>query len=745
MQKFVKFLFLFFLLVTFFFRVDLALAYSTNMSASVVIGQTDFATSTGGTTQIKLNTTRSVFVDPTGRLIVSESGNNRVLIWNSVPTQNGVPADLVLGQADFTHGSANRGGSIAANTFNSPQGIWSDGQKLFVGDQSNNRVLLWNTFPTTNGQAADIVIGQPDFISALPGCTASKTQGANGVFVYNGKLFVSVTNSSQNRVLIWNSIPTTNGADADLVIGQTSLTTCTIPGISASTFNSPRNMVVTDDGKLILDDNGNKRVLIFNSVPTTNGASADIVIGQPNFTSNTPQTTANGLSNPQAISFRNGRLFIADLTNNRVLIYNSIPVTNSASADIVVGAPNFTTINTGTSATQLNGVLGVFATDNQLFVSDATNNRILIFPNIVSTPGLTLSSPSDQGNGILRLTGTASVDTPYIIKNVEYSVNGSAWSGAGSLDGNFDETNEDYYFNFDPKSNQPRDTNGNLIDGYTVRIRSTNNNADVTDRLFYFSPFDQISPLNNSTVSTSYPQFSFSVNRQQNLIDNLSKYQIQVKQGSSDSLNNANTPWQTIIDDIPVDFNSNNGNGVYETTKLTAIYSVDSSHIQVTSKVFPLSGNYQWKVVAVDKSGHTQETGTRNILVNPNSTSIITNTFPLAILNISGLGNPHLNSYNPSNIKSIYYTSSTNPTFYGIAWTGSKVTLKLTEESCPSASSGSDCTKTYTTIANAKSRWGINIPKGELKSGRKYTVSVSTALEEKYNELPQFILRVRGV
>ena len=34
--------------------------------------------------------------------MVADTDNNRVLIWNSIPTTNGANADLVLGQDNFT-------------------------------------------------------------------------------------------------------------------------------------------------------------------------------------------------------------------------------------------------------------------------------------------------------------------------------------------------------------------------------------------------------------------------------------------------------------------------------------------------------------------------------------------------------------------------------------------------------------------------------------------------------------------
>ena len=38
----------------------------------------------------------------------------------------------------------------------------SDGQRLFIADGGNDRVLVYNTIPTTNGAKADIYLGQPD-------------------------------------------------------------------------------------------------------------------------------------------------------------------------------------------------------------------------------------------------------------------------------------------------------------------------------------------------------------------------------------------------------------------------------------------------------------------------------------------------------------------------------------------------------------------------------------------------------
>jgi hypothetical protein len=95
---------------------------------------------------------------------------------------------------------------------------------LLVADHDNNRVLIWNTIPTTNGKAADVVIGQPDMTMATAPTTPSATTltGPNSIHVdANGRLYVS--DQDANRILYWNAIPTQNQAPADGVIGQASL------------------------------------------------------------------------------------------------------------------------------------------------------------------------------------------------------------------------------------------------------------------------------------------------------------------------------------------------------------------------------------------------------------------------------------------------------------------------------------------------------------------------------------------
>ena len=124
-----------------------------------------------------------------GKLFVADTQNNRVLIWNSIPTANGVAADVVVGAPNFTTYSAtavaNQSTSATSSNMLDPVSVTSDGTHMFVGDLGYNRVLIYNSIPATNGAAADVEIGQPDMVSSVAdnaySGTAATTAGSTDV------------------------------------------------------------------------------------------------------------------------------------------------------------------------------------------------------------------------------------------------------------------------------------------------------------------------------------------------------------------------------------------------------------------------------------------------------------------------------------------------------------------------------------------------------------------------------------
>ncbi|MFA5778343.1 MAG: hypothetical protein WC870_02550, partial [Candidatus Paceibacterota bacterium] len=406
------------------------------INAANVVGQADFthnSANRGGSVSASTLSGASEAIIVGTKLIIVDTGNNRVLIYNTIPASDGVSADIVIGQADLTHAAANRGGAIASNTLSTPYGIYSDGTKLFIADSSNSRVLVYNTIPATQEAAelgGDFVLGQADLTHGVAnrgGAIASNTLYIpEGVYSDGTKLFI--TDSGNNRVLIYNTTPTTQEAaelGANVVIGQENMTLGDINrGIylptDANMFYTPRK-VYSDGTKLFVTDGGNSRVLVYNTIPTINDVSADIVIGQKeqlghgafywcganqgtdqaemgDCTFATPgSAAADTLYQPFGIYSDGTKLFIADDVNHRILVYNTIPTANTPSADIVIGQADMVSGSWGISASGFSGYYkSVYANSSKIIITDA--NRVLLFD--LSTPhqSTLTSSAYDSGD-----------------------------------------------------------------------------------------------------------------------------------------------------------------------------------------------------------------------------------------------------------------------------------------------------------------------------------------------------------
>ena len=358
---------------------DVPEALTNFEGAKLVIGKKNFTS--GSCSPAAANT----LCDPygvafaSGLLYIDDSNWSRVLGFVKLPKKSGAKAKFVLGQTKFS-------GTTRATTqsaLNFPTAVVIAGSKLLVNDFSNSRVLIWNTLPKKSDTPASVVVGQADFTSMEQ--TTSQTGltlPEAGLAVAGGKLFVS--DRENHRVMIWNTIPTINGAPADVVVGQPDFTSSG-NHTSQTVFNEPEG-IWTDGTKLVVADFLNSRVMIWNTVPTTNGAPADVVVGQADFNSgdlpNPP--TAQSLNRPFGVVSDGTRLFVADTFNNRVLVYSPFPTTNNPTASFVIGQADFThgDSNAGhlsPSAQTLSNPYGLFISGSQLFVSDFNNSRVLIF------------------------------------------------------------------------------------------------------------------------------------------------------------------------------------------------------------------------------------------------------------------------------------------------------------------------------------------------------------------------------
>ena len=413
--------------------------------ANVVVGQPNFSDTDANTSNNGLFLPTSVATD--GKiLVVADTNNNRVLIWNSIPTANNQPANVVIGQADFTSGLT--AVPPTAKSMRGPQGVWIQDGKLYVADTQNNRILIYNSIPTSNGVAADLVLGQPNFTTAVqPDLTQAQAATAadnmlNPVAVTSDGIRLFVTDLGYHRVLIWNSIPTKNQQAADVEVGQvdfvtsipdnafsgTAATTAgdttdvetavqckvsngtdsnskpTYPDLCEYTLSFPR-FAFSDGTRLFIADGGNDRVLIYNHIPTENNAPADLVLGQPDMITDTSSNDTDSLATPTSLAYDGTNLYVADTYNQRVLIYTAalpnLPVTavkNAASLEIYAEG----TVTLGGTLEANDSVTITVESKNYVY-KEVKNDT---FANIVSTLANAINAGSGDAN-VIAVADTA--------------------------------------------------------------------------------------------------------------------------------------------------------------------------------------------------------------------------------------------------------------------------------------------------------------------------------------------------
>jgi hypothetical protein len=340
------------------------------------------------------------------RLAVGDYGNNRVLLWLSPPTSNGQPADVVLGQPSGTSTGVNSPPSRGPLVLRSPQNVATDGTRLFLCDGGNHRVLIWNRIPQDGQTPPDVVLGQATFsgdaVNQGGPVSASSMASPDGISVENGRL--AVGDSGNHRVLLWNQIPTQNNQPADLCIGQASCTVAISGPPSSGSLASPTGVTLSG-GSLYVADTGNNRVLVF-STPTTQGAVASRVLGQPNMSSgsvNTGSQSASTLATPVAVRLFRDRLFVADSANHRVLLWQTPPTRDGQPANVVIGQVDFALSYPRPDRTLLEFPSDVAVHGERLYISSQTQARILYWAQVPTQSG----QPADLVLGQQDFSNTA--------------------------------------------------------------------------------------------------------------------------------------------------------------------------------------------------------------------------------------------------------------------------------------------------------------------------------------------------
>lgn len=371
---------------------------------------------------------------------VADTSNNRVLAWQyNTQLTAGSFADLVLGQPDRFTTVAQGPGHTYSSGLNSPTGIAVDGAgNLYVADTGNNRILRYpKPFAQPPGfQFPNMIIGQATFSTnssnsgGIKATTLSLAGGRTGLtFDAQGNLWV--TDSGNNRVLSYTAAVLTTGTNAPsaaVVLGQTDFLSGARAGSQTSKTNlaQPNAIAFDSSGDMLVSDQL-QRVVVYTPGAVT-GSAASRILGVPTQSG----VNGTGLGNVFGVSAAGTNIFVADTSNNRVLVYGAVstwpPESTqfSPSATRAIGQSDLTsaTANQGgqPSAVTLSAPVDIASSPSELFVVDSGNNRILVYPGVAS-----LASAS-------RVIGQ--LDFPYNAANLvagkEFDFSGAANSVSGS-------------------------------------------------------------------------------------------------------------------------------------------------------------------------------------------------------------------------------------------------------------------------------------------------------------------------
>jgi uncharacterized protein (TIGR03437 family) len=299
--------------------------------ADIVIGQTSFQraltnspfNSTENVNETGLALPAALAVDTQGNLYVADAGNGRVLRFAApfdrpAPEDNRYAANLVLGQTSFfTHAT-----DATTRIMGRPFGLAFTAEgHLAVSDAVHHRILLFRK-PAggdfSNGQAADRVIGQTDFL------TGSRGTGPNRLFSprhiatdTDDRLYVA--DAGNNRVLIYDRI------------SDPRLANDPVPVLTIGGLNSPHGVYVSEQtGE------------IWVAQPTMNRA-----IRLPRFdllTLNPRSDFEVASERPLAITQdNNGNLYIAEGVNRVAMFFSGVAPVNTASGNDLAVAPGMIT------------------------------------------------------------------------------------------------------------------------------------------------------------------------------------------------------------------------------------------------------------------------------------------------------------------------------------------------------------------------------------------------------------------
>jgi hypothetical protein len=321
--------------------------------------QTTLAGASGnGSSLMQLNEPGGLVVDFIGNIIIADTINERVQMWQSLAWANGLPGQTIVGISDTS------GTWDDTYLLNSPSDVVLSGcRDMYVADTDNHRVTVKRP-----GYSMMIVgVGESTSVSGN-----LELNSPRGVFVTKNET-IYIADTGNHRVMRFYQVPPHGHWVYDKVdVGVTGT-----PGSSLDMLNSPSDVFLDLMDNVYVADTGNNRIL---KIPK--GASIGYVVGETDDDSNTTQCLS-----PTSVHVDTGKnVFAVCQASNCVLRWDWDATSGSYGPAVVaagicgdpIEAPLLTDPSYGESLTRLNSPTGVFVDGfGSVLVTDSGNQRVI--------------------------------------------------------------------------------------------------------------------------------------------------------------------------------------------------------------------------------------------------------------------------------------------------------------------------------------------------------------------------------
>ena len=295
------------------------------------------------------------------KLYISDANNNAILRFDNASTATGSTPSAVI--------------SGPPTTLNSPQQIFLDeaNDRLYVANQGNGSVLVWDAVSTKSGQAAPT--------RSITGLTTNLVTPV-AVAVDDGKDLLYVADG--RNVFVFTNASTANGSP---VFARDIQVNFIVAGMFLDATND----------RLFLADSGANAINIYNSASTLTALVA------PSRALTGPSTALNAPTGIAIDALRN--LIVSNSGNNTVTIYaNSAGVNNNQAPQV--------TLNGARTTLNLPQQIAVNkSTTVELFVANFGGANVPIFSNVLAAsadvpPSRTIA-PTVSGFSTVGIRGIA--------------------------------------------------------------------------------------------------------------------------------------------------------------------------------------------------------------------------------------------------------------------------------------------------------------------------------------------------